>query len=303
MSNSRLSYLYAGLAVFFWSTIATAFKLALEEISPPQLVLIASLTSVGVLSIIAFISGSFKDIMASSWRDISNSIIMGLLNPMVYYLILLKAYTLLPAQVAQPLNMIWPIVLVFLSVPLLGHKIPTRSFLALFISFAGVYLITSQGRPFSPGESNLTGVLLAMGSSIFWALYFILNVRDKRKAEVKLLLNFFFASVYVFIFLIFTGGLEIVSIKGLSLGVYIGIFEMGLTFFLWLKAMSLSDRSDRISNLVFLAPFLSLIFITLILKEGIHYTTIAGLIIIVLSLIFQNMGTRTGKTKVLDKPE
>lgn len=303
MPDSRRSYLFAGLAVFFWSTIATAFKLALKELSPAQLVLIASLTSVGVLSIIATISGSFRDILTSSRRDIVNSMIMGLLNPMVYYLVLLKAYTLLPAQVAQPLNMIWPIALVFLSVPLLGQKIPTRSFIALFISFAGVYLITSQGRPFSPGESNLTGVLLAMGSSIFWALYFILNVRDKRKAEIKLLMNFSFASIYVFIFLIFTGGLEFVSLKGLSLGVYIGVFEMGLTFFLWLKAMSLSDRSDRISNLVFLAPFLSLVFISLILKETIHYTTIAGLIVIVFSLIFQNMGTSTRKTKILDKPE
>ena len=36
---------------------------------------------------------------------------MGLLNPVAYYLILFKAYTILPAQVAQPLNMIWPIVL------------------------------------------------------------------------------------------------------------------------------------------------------------------------------------------------
>ena len=40
----------------------------------------------------------------------------------LYYLILLKAYQLLPAQVAQPLNMIWPVILVFLSVPILKQK-------------------------------------------------------------------------------------------------------------------------------------------------------------------------------------
>lgn len=295
MSDSQRSYIFAGLAVFFWSTIATAFKLALDELSPAQLVMIASATSVIILGFIVIKEGSLTDVLSSKWRDIANSMLLGMLNPFIYYFILLKAYSLLPAQVAQPLNMIWPIVLVFLSVPLLRQKIPGRSFLALFISFIGVYIISSQGKPFSPGESNLIGILLACGSSIFWALYFILNVRDKRKDEVKLLLNFFFASLYIIIFLLASGGFNNITMKGLSLGIYVGIFEMGLTFFLWLKALRLSSRSDLVSNLVFLAPFLSLVFISLILKEHIHYTTIIGLVIIVSSILYQNIGKRPSK--------
>ncbi len=93
--------------------------------------------------------------------------------------------------------MIWPIILVFLSVPLLKQKIERKSFFALFISFAGVYLISSQGHPFRVGRSDPAGVLLATGSSVFWALYFILNVRDKRDDAVKLFLNFLFGSLYL----------------------------------------------------------------------------------------------------------
>ena len=130
-------------------------------------------------------------------KELLNSAVLGFINPFLYYLILLKAYQLLPAQVAQPLNMIWPIILVFLSVPILGQKIEKKSFIALFISFAGVYIISSQGRLFSSGHANLTGVLLATGSSVFWAFYFILNVRDKRDEGVKLFLNFLFGSVYL----------------------------------------------------------------------------------------------------------
>ena len=128
-----------------------------------------------------------------------------MVNPFLYYLILLKAYKLLPAQVAQPLNMIWPIILVFLSVPLLGQKIERKSFIALFISFVGVYLISSQGNPFHFGGSDLTGVFMAAGSSIFWAFYFILNVRDKRDEAVKLFLNFLFGSGYLLTAMILTG--------------------------------------------------------------------------------------------------
>ncbi len=137
--------------------------------------------------------------------------------------------------------MIWPIILVFLSVPILGQKIKSKSFIALFISFAGVYIISSQGNLFSPGHSDLKGVLLATGSSIFWAFYFILNVRDKRDEAVKLFLNFLFGSIYLIIALIITGDWHIRRLSDsrvLSAAVYIGIFEMGITFLLLAESSS-----------------------------------------------------------------
>ncbi len=169
----------------------------------------------------------------------------------------------------------------------LQQKIPAKSFLALFVSFIGVYFISSQGKPFNPGDSDLLGVILAAGSSIFWALYFIMNMRDSRQEGVKLLLNFSFATLYILILLLASGKLGSFSSKGIWTGVYIGIFEMGLTFFLWLKALNLAKSSDKIANLVFLAPFLSLIFITIILKEHIHYTTFVGLFLIIGSIVVQ----------------
>jgi len=294
MKNSTRSFVYAGLAVFFWSTIATAFKVALRDLTPGMLLLIASLTSVGVLLVIIIAEGSAGELLKVKSRDIASSAILALLNPFIYYLVLLRAYTLLPAQVAQPLNMIWPIVLVFLSVPLLKQKIPSRSFIALFISFTGVYIVSSQGALFSPGKSDSLGVVLACGSSLFWALYFIFNLRDKRSESIKLFTNFVFASVYLSVYLLVSGGYNPVPLKGILAGIYIGIFEMGLTFYLWLKAMKLAGSTDRISNLVFLAPFLSLVFISIILHEKIYITTPAGLILIIGGIIYQNSRRKSG---------
>ena len=293
MKDSTRSYVYAGLAVLFWSTIATAFKIALAEMSPSMLLLIASVTSVAVLTLISIIEGSIKEVLQSSMRNLLNSALLALLNPFIYYLILLEAYSRLPAQVAQPLNMIWPIVLVFLSVPLLKQKIPSRSFISLFISFAGVYLVSSQGSPLSPGNSDLTGVILATGSSIFWALYFILNMRDKRSEGVKLLVNFIFASIYLIIYMAVRDLFVPISLKAVAAGLWVGVFEMGLTFYLWLRALKLAVSTDRISNLVFFAPFISLLFISLILHEHIYYTTLAGLVLIIAGIIYQNSGKRS----------
>ncbi|HKK42308.1 MAG TPA: DMT family transporter [Bacteroidales bacterium] len=185
--------------------------------------------------------------------------------------------------------MIWPIILVFLSVPLLKQKIAGRSFLALFISFIGVYFISSQGHPFHTTVPNPGGIILATGSSVFWAFYFILNVRDKRDEGVKLMLNFLFGSAYLVIAMIITGQWHLVtSLKGIMSSVYVGVFEMGITFFFWLKALQTATTTDRVSNLVYLAPFISLVFIHFILHEPVYYTTPAGLIFIVSGILIQN---------------
>lgn len=263
--------------------------MSLAELNVLTMLAIAALTSTLVLLTVILISHKWFLVRQNSARDLLNSAILGLVNPFLYYLILLKAYKLLPAQVAQPLNMIWPIILVFLSVPLLGQKIAGKSFIALFISFIGVYLISSQGNPFHFGGSDLTGVFLATGSSVFWAFYFILNVRDKRDEGVKLFLNFLFGSIYLVAAIILTGSWQHgIGLKGALGSVYIGIFEMGITFFFWLKALSLATTTDKVSNLVYFAPFISLLFVHFILNEPVYYTTPAGLVLITGGILIQN---------------
>ncbi len=289
MDRNKQSYLYALLAILFWSTIPTAFKISLGELDILPVLTIASITSATVLFIIVLSLGNSGLLLKSTRRDLFNSALLGLINPFLYYLILLKAYSLLPAQVAQPLNMIWPLVLVFLSVVILHQKITRKSYVALFISFAGVYIISSQGNPLKPGHADITGVLLALGSSFFWALYFILNMKDKRDESVKLFLNFLFASVYLVIAMLVTGMWKSeFGIKGIAASVYLGIFEMGITFFLWLKALQMASSTDKVSNLVYIGPFISLIFVHFILHEPVYYTTPAGLLLIISGILVQS---------------
>jgi len=290
MEKARQPYIYALLAVFFWSTIPTAFKICLSELDILPMLTIAALTSASALFIILVAQGKTGLIRRTTGRQLLSSALLGFINPFIYYLILLKAYQLLPAQVAQPLNMIWPIILVFLSVPLLGQKIKRRSFVALFISFAGVYIISSQGSLFHSGHSNIRGVLLATGSSVFWAFYFILNVRDKRDETVKLFLNFLFGFIYLVAVLAITESLKIreYGLKGIISAVYIGMFEMGVTFLFWLKALQTAPTTDKVSNLVYIAPFLSLVFVHFILHEPVYYTTPVGLLFIISGIWYQN---------------
>ena len=290
MKRNSQAFVFASLAVILWGTIATAFKIALAELSVVTMLGIATLVSTVVIFFIVLFSGKIRLMRSMSRREILWSALLGFINPLAYYIILLNAYSRLPGQVAQPVNMIWPIILVFFSIPLLGHKIPGRSFVALFISLIGVYVIASQGAPFHPGRSDTAGVLMALSSGVLWALYFVINVRDSRDEAVKLLTNFIFGSIYLIIAMLINGSFnETVTLRGTAAAVYCGIFEMGITFWFWLRAMQLATTSDKISNLVYFAPFISLILLHFIIHEPIYYTTPVGLLLIIGSVLYQNL--------------
>jgi len=293
MKKSSQAYIYAALSVILWGTIPTAFKIALSELSIVTMLGIATVVSMVVLFILVAATGKIRFLGKMSRKEILWSALLGLINPVLYYLMLLTAYSRLPGQVAQPVNMIWPVFLVFLSMPILHQRIPARSFAALMISLAGVYIIASQGAPLSPGKSDTPAVILALVSGVLWALYFVLNVRDSRDEAVKLFVNFAFGSVYMIIAMILSGSFnEEISPSGAAASVYIGIFEMGITFWLWLRALQLASTSDKISNLIFFAPFISLILLHFIIGEPVYYTTPIGLMIIIGSVLFQNRGRK-----------
>jgi drug/metabolite transporter (DMT)-like permease len=294
MKKSSRAYIYAALAIFLWGTIPTAFKIALSELSIVTMLGITTLVSTAVLLLVVAAEGKLKLLTVMTRRDIMWSALLGLINPVGYYLLLLTAYSRLPGQVAQPINMIWPIILVFFSIPLLHQRIPARSFIALFISLAGVYIIASQGAPLRPGRSDTAGVLLALVSGVLWALYFVLNVRDRRDESVKLFTNFLFGSLYMAAIMIADGSFTgTVSLKGAAASLYCGIFEMGITFWLWLRALQLAETTDKVSNLVYFAPFISLILLHFIIGEPVWYTTPLGLFLIIGSVLFQNRVRKT----------
>ncbi len=180
MEQQRRAYVLAVVAVLFWATAATAFKLSLQYLTPATLVLYASLTACLCLLLILTLTKRYRELGDWRARDIGRSALMGLLNPFAYYVILLEAYNRLPAQQAQPLNFAWPIVLVLMSVVLLKQRPGIVTIPAMALSFTGVTVIATRGSFTGFQSTDPIGVALALGSTIVWALYWVLSVRDAR---------------------------------------------------------------------------------------------------------------------------
>lgn len=289
----RLAYVYAGVAVLFWATSASVFKLSLQHVGVQPLLFIASASSTVVFLIYLVAAGKLQLLRTFTGQDYLWSAALGLLNPFLYYVILFKAYSLLPAQEAQPINFVWPLTLVLLSIPLLGQRIKLASILAIVISFTGVIVIATRAR--TPSDilefrfSNAPGVFLALSTTIIWSLFWIYNTKDRCDEAVRLFVNFAFASMYILALMLVTGRAAIPRWQGLLGGVYIGTFEMGLTFLAWLKAMRSAKTTAHVVNLIYLVPFLSLLCIALVVGERILPSTLIGLFLIVTGIVAQKL--------------
>lgn len=287
MNEQRRAIMFALIAVLLWSTVATAFKLSLQHLSTVELLLYSTVFSLLTLGIILFQQGKFLLIFKCSRKEYLLSILLGFLSPFLYYLILFKAYELLPAQQAQPINYTWAIMLALLSVPLLKHEISRQQWIALIISYFGVVVISTEGKPFELTFTDPFGVLLALGSTVIWSLYWIYNTKDHRDPVVGLFVNFTFSLPFVLVYYFLMEDVRFVPVEGLLGAAYIGVFEMGISFMLWLMAMKLTKNTAQISNLIFISPFLSLVFIHFILGEKIVAGTYIGLVLIVIGLVIQ----------------
>ncbi|RLD89142.1 MAG: EamA/RhaT family transporter [Bacteroidetes bacterium] len=287
-SQQKTAYGLALLVVLLWSTISSAFKITLRFLPFEELVFWSVVNGVLVLTLVNQLGKQPLRIKTLTTKNYLSSALMGFFNPFLYYLVLIKAYDLLEAQVAGTLNYFWPIVLVFFSIVLLGQKIHAKGLIAIFISFLGIVIISTGGNPFSLHFTNTLGVVLAVASAFLWAFYWILNMKDQREGTGKILLNMIFGLIYLVLWFLIRGQWpHLPTINGYFGTLYIGIFEMGITFVIWLKALKLSSDTAKVSNLIYLSPFLGLFWISFIVGENIHLSTVVGLAFIVGGILIQ----------------
>ena len=294
MKKNTQAILLALVAVLSWSTVATAFKIALTYLTHFEMLLIACVTSVLIFSIVLTFQGKWElvgKLTNKQWKELA---FQGFLNPAAYYLILFKAYDMLPAQVAQPVNYAWPIVLLILLAIFAKQPIPSKKYIGMVISMAGVVMISLGTGQLSDMNVPLSGVLLAAFSAFFWAGYWMVNNKHKHSIDaiVSLFGSFLCGSLYLIV-CIPVFGFSIPNLNGALAGMYVGGFEMAIPFICFGIAMRITSNPALINQLCYLSPFLSLFFIAMVLQEPIVITTYIGLVLIVAGIVFNEYFVKT----------
>ena len=289
-SDSRAKILAVG-AVLCWSTVATAFKLGLEGLSPISFLFYVIISSIIFLCVFITLTDRWKGFKNIKFSDFLVAVLSGLLNPFAYYLILFEAYDRLPAQVAQTLNYTWPIVLVLMSAFINKRKVAKNVIWGLLLGFLGVMFIASRGHIFVLSFDGV-GVFLAVFSSLVWATYWIISKSSKVEPVRFLFINQVVGLLATLLWItVFDIRIDIPNTQSALATIYSGWFEMGIAFVLWITALRYASKPEIISHFIFFAPFLSLFFIRFILSEPIMFSTLVGLVLIISGVLIVEYGS------------
>jgi drug/metabolite transporter (DMT)-like permease len=271
---------YALCAVLLWSTVATGFKLGLEILAVAQLLLIGTAISWFVFLCAVVVTRSFR----MSPGDFRLAVLLGVLNPWAYYLILFSAYDRLPAHIAQPLNYTWAIKLALLAVPVLKQKLTPRAGGGILLSYVGVVALLNTATPPDSGSWDYLGVVLALTSTLLWAVYWLVNTRSQGNPASMMFVSFSAGLLLVFVTCVLGPGLPALTSRTLTYGAWVGVVEMGITFLLWQQALRRTANTAKIGQLIFLSPFISLVLIHFVLGEQISIGTVGSLVVIVIGI-------------------
>ena len=105
----KKQYAFAGITIFFWSTIAVVSKLMLKKIDNFQLLWASSFFAFVFLLCVNIFSGKIKMLREFSAKDWITLVLIGIPGTFFYYVFYYGGAEILSASQAFIINYLWPL--------------------------------------------------------------------------------------------------------------------------------------------------------------------------------------------------
>ena len=286
MKKIKTEYLCAAISILLWASISPVTKLLLAEIDTMQIVFIGSIFALIFVIIVSLIKN--KRILPKEYKpkDYFCMSVTGLCGIFFYQLFFCLATYRLPAQEAFIINYLWPIMTVVFACLLLKEKLTFTKALGLALSFAGVIIVLTKFNLSSIAGLNFGGAAFALLAAISYGLFCVLGKKHHYDELYSMTVYLIVSIIVSGIWLVLKGNmpaLQPIHLLGIA---WLGIFTSAIPLILWEIALS-KGNTAVISNLAFITPFLSLVYIYFILHEPISIYSLIGLVVIVCGVFVQ----------------
>ncbi len=281
----KKTYILAGIAIFFWSTMATVSKLLLGSFSGTQVLAVSSFFAFLFLLIKNIHSHNIKKIREYKFKDIIVMILIGLPGVLVYNLLYYFGAARLPASQAFIINYLWPIMSVIFACILLREKLTARKIVAIFLSFLGVVIVAGADIS-SLNSSMIIGAVFIFFAAVSYGLFTGLNQKFRYDKNISQMFVYFATFIITSLICVLSGDVAPMGIFECVGFAWNGVFVMGVATTSWAIALE-SGNTAKISNLAYITPFASLIWTSLFLKEKISIFSVLGLVVIVAGILIQ----------------
>jgi drug/metabolite transporter (DMT)-like permease len=292
VKKDTLAYLYALSAALLWGTTAAAVKLLGIKLDSIQILFYTTFIASLSLFIIAAFQKRLSIVRSYKTKDYFRFSYMSLLGVFLYYTLLYAALQEVPGQEAFIVNYTWPIWVIIFAAFVLRERLDLLKLLAIILAFLGVVIVVSKGNIHNVNLKALHGNILALLAAISYGLFSVLSKRNDYEKVTSTMFYYLFAFVYVSIYILFFSSLPLPTGKEILGLLWLGVFTSGLAFVLWQLALKYGETS-KVSNLIFITPFLSLLYLAILTGEHIILSSIIGAVLIVSGLAIQSLKNKT----------
>lgn len=276
------------VAIFVWGYSFIAAKYALTELEPATIVFLRQILGISFLAIIAV---KQKKSFLLNLREYPWILLLGALTTLHLWIQVIGLQWTTASNSGWIIGII-PVLMAILSFIFFKEKILLHQLAGIAISFFGLLLLVGKGDLSNIDLIKNKGDALIMASSLTWAVYSIVSKKamiNSSPLTVTLSLFIIMAcatapftlnmkNINSVINLSFTGWLSIL---------FLGIFCSGVGYYLWAQALNEMSAS-RTGAFLYLQPFVTFFFATLMLNENVTLITFLSGIIIIGGVILVN---------------
>ncbi len=272
-------YIYAFGAILCWASLPAATGSGLKGLTTEELMFYSFVPAAIYLYLQnSYINKSFKIHFPGV-----KVFLLGIWGIFIYHLTYYKALDNAPLAEGAILATTWSFWIVVFASVLKFKKIKLPVIIIAFIGLIGAALVISAGKTLSFDSSYMKGYMLALLCGLIWSSFSVALSYLKTDSDPMVIFTITAAVLSSILFLL-TMPHHLPAMKNLLSAVYLGLVPLGLSFFLWNKAMTTGNVSI-IGLLSYLTPPLAVILVSLIHKEVISFQVILGMVIIIFAAV------------------
>lgn len=282
------------LAAIFWGVNVSATKALIPEWMPADAVTAVRLIGGCILFWIASIFIKNSHIEKGDWLRLVSGGLIGLFGFIYLFVTSLRYANPIDISIIMTLP---PVFVILIGVIFLKQRPSLIEYVGIVVAFIGaVFVIVSGSGSGKAGSNNLLGDLLAVASTVCYALYLVILEEPTKKYRPVTMLR------WVFLFAAIPALLLLPSFKGM--GIYeattsapwleIGFILLCPTFLAYFLVQPAIKRigSELVSIYQYLIPVFATISAVIMGIGTLHWTQVVAMAIIVAGMIMTDLGKR-----------
>lgn len=285
-------YLFALGAIFCWASLPVATGSGLDGLSTEELLFYSFWSGAIFLYLIDVLKNRT---MRLQFPDLKTSL-LGIWGIFIYHYTYYTALERAPIAEAAILATTWSFWIVVFSSWLRMRRLKVSIVLTALICMGGAGLVMGSGKTLAFENQYLVGYLLALGCGLIWSS-FSLGLSLAKPSQDPMTIFMGYAALLSTVLFVVSGPHSLPGMQSLAAAVYLGCVPLGLSFFLWNRAV-VGGNMIVIGYLSYLTPPLAVLLVAIVRGEAVSLQVIVGMTMIIAAAIFgQHFLRKTERAK------